>query len=71
MASVPCNYEINVALKTPSYPNGKHYCKIELPDSFEEEAEKKLNLIRQRLGKEFHVSMIHWNCLGTRKEEWK
>ena len=29
MASIHDNYEINVA------KNGKHYCRIELPDAFE------------------------------------
>lgn len=65
MASVSNNYEINVA------KNGTHWCKIQLPDTFEVEAEKKLKQIREIFGEEYHISMTYWNCYGNIKDGWE
>ena len=72
MASIPCNYEINVAKKrNPEDKYGIHYCKIELGSCLEETAEKKLEFIRNIFGEEFNVSMTYWDCRGKHKEEWE
>ena len=66
MASIPDNYEINIS------KNGKHWCNVELPDSFVEQAEEKLNFLRELFGDEYHISMIRWECRGEyKKGEWK
>ena len=66
MASIPDNYEINIS------KNGKHWCKVELPDSFAEQAEEKLNFLRELFGDEYHISMIRWECKGEyKKGEWR
>lgn len=66
MASIPDNYEINIS------KNGKHWCRVELPDSFTEQAEEKLNFLRELFGDEYHISMIRWECKGEyKKGEWR
>ena len=72
MASISDNYEINVALKeNVDDKYGRHWCRIELPDSFESTAENKLEFIREIFGDRFHVSMRKWECRGRAKEEWE
>ena len=69
--SIPDNYEINVAIKqNPTDKYGKHWCKIQLPDSFEEQAEEKLAILREMFGDQFNVTMTKWECRGKHKEEW-
>ncbi len=65
MASIPDNYEINVA------KDGKHFCRIQLSESFDEKAEEKLNIIRQIFGDDYQISMTLWTCRGTHKEGWE
>ncbi len=64
MSSVPDNYEINVA------KDGKHYCRIQLSEQFEEKAKEKLDFLREIFGNEFELKMIHWICRGERSEKW-
>lgn len=64
MAGIADNYEINIA------KDGFHFCKIELPETFEEKAVEKLNVIRNLFGPEYHITMTHWVCRGEHKEEW-
>ena len=63
--SIPDNYEINVAI------GNKHYCKIQLPDSFEEDAKEKLDTLRAMFGDHYSLSMTKWECRGKTKDEWK
>lgn len=58
MASVPSNYEINVA------KNGKHYCRIQLRESYEKEAIRKLKTLREIFGNEYELWMTYWKCEG-------
>lgn len=74
MASVPNNYEINVAKKRKHGDQyGVHFCKIQLSSDIwrDEEAEEKLKFFRELFGEEYHVSMVYWKCVGERKEEWE
>ena len=72
MASVPMNYEINVAKKENKDDQyGRHFCKIQIPEVLEENAEEKLEFIRKVFGDDFHVSMTRWDCLGKVKENWR
>ena len=70
--SIPSNYEINVAKKrNPEDEYGIHFCKIELPCTFEVEAEEKLEFFRKLFGEGYHVSMTYWECKGKVKDTWK
>lgn len=74
MASIPSNYEINVAKKrNPEDKYGIHKCKIELSsDVFtDERAEKELHFFRELFGDEYNVSLTHWKCYGETKEGWQ
>ena len=74
MASVSNNYEINIAKKRkPEDKYGVHFCKIQLPSSvyIDEDAEWHLDFFRKLFGDEYHVSMIYWDCKGTRKDGWE
>ncbi|MCR5453165.1 MAG: hypothetical protein K6F00_11115 [Lachnospiraceae bacterium] len=69
MASIPSNYEINVAKKRNKDDEyGIHYCRIELSDTFRENAEEKLKFIREKFGDEFNVTMTYWECCGHKIE---
>ena len=71
MASIPDNYEINVAKKEKPDDNyGRHFCKIQLSESFDESAEEKLNFFRNLLGDEYNVTMTHWQCRGYSRKNW-
>ena len=63
MASIPCNFEINVAKKATDKVS-YHFCRIEIPEVIESEARKKLELIRRIFGDDYNVSMTFWNCYG-------
>ena len=63
--SITDNYEINVA------KNGVHFCKIQLSDGFEQEAEAKLEFFRKLFGDEYHISMTRWTCRGESKDSWR
>ena len=63
--SIVDNYEINVAI------GNKHYCKIQLPDYFEEDAEAKLETLRSMFGDHYSLSMIKWECRGETKAGWE
>ena len=72
MASVPNNYEINVAKKRNSEDQyGIHFCKIQLSTNFEERAEEKLKFFRELFGNDYIVTMTHWKCYGETKEGWE
>ena len=72
MASIPNNYEINIAKKeTPYDKYGRHWCRVELPDTFQYEAEEKLKYLRKLFGEEFNVSMTYWSCSGSQEDDWK
>ena len=73
MASIPDNYEINVAKKRkPDDEYGVHFCKIQLSNEWNDEmAEKKLRFFRELFGEEYHVSMTRWECRGKVKEGWE
>lgn len=58
-------YEINVAKKrTPNDKYGIHYCRIELPETSPDEANKKFAEIAEVFGKDFNVTMTYWECRG-------
>ena len=60
------NYEINVAKKRASNDeNGVHYCRIELPETSPNEAGKKFSEIAEIFGKNFNVTMTHWESRGN------
>lgn len=71
MASIPDNYEINVAKKVKDYHHAIHFCRIELPSYSEEDAVSKLNTLRQLFGNEYILTMTHWICRGEHRNEWK
>ena len=72
MSSIPDNFEVNIAKKRrPGDEYGVHFCKIQLPESFEKDAEEKLNFLRELFGEEYVVTMIHWKCRGEVKKEWE
>ena len=73
MASIPDNYEINVAKKRkPDDKYGVHFCKIQLSNEWNDEmAEKKLQFFRELFGDLYNVSMIRWECRGKVKEGWE
>lgn len=50
---------LNVAL------NGKHYCKVELPEDREVEAVAKAKTIAATFGDRFEYSLTCWNDIGT------
>lgn len=60
MASVSNNYEINVA------KGREHYCRIQLSESYEEEAKEKLKELREIFGDEYRLTMTYWLCKGIR-----
>lgn len=69
--SIPDNYEINIAKKrNPEDQYGVHWCKVQLSDSFEEQAEEKLKFLRELFGEEYNISMTKWECRGKHKDEW-
>ncbi len=70
MASIPCNYEINVAKKRNKDDKyGIHYCRIELPDTFRANAVEKLKVIKETFGDEYNVTMTYWECRGYEVEQ--
>ncbi len=72
MASVPDNYEINVAKKkNPKDQYGSHFCRIQIDNARNDEmAEEQLQFFRELFGKGYNVNMTHWVCRGENKEEW-
>lgn len=66
-------YEINVAkIRKPSDAYGtygKHYCRIELPDTSEAAALAKLNELREMFGNGYELTLTHWVCRGERYPE--
>ena len=72
MASIENNYEINVAKKRfPDDQYGIHFCRIQLPEHFEKDAEEKLKFMRELFGDEFNISMTYWRCFGEHKDGWE
>lgn len=74
MASIPNNYEINVAKKRNSEDRvGFHFCRIQLrTDCYtDEQAEEQLKFFRELFGDMYRVSMTHWKCHGEIKEGWE
>ena len=72
MASIPSNYEINVAKKrNPKDKYGLHFCKIQLSTNLEEKAEEKLKFFRELFGNDYNVTMTYWECHGKTKEGWE
>lgn len=73
MASIPDNYEINVAKKrNPDDEYGTHFCRIQLSNEWNDEmAEKTLRFFRELFDEEYHVSMTRWECRGKVKEGWE
>ena len=74
MASIPSNYEINVAKKlNPDDKYGIDLCKIQLPGDIwnDKLAEEQLKFFRELFGEEYHLSMTHWECIGKHQEEWE
>lgn len=51
-------FEINVSL------NGKHFCRIAIPETIEADAFRKARDIRATFGPAFNVTMIKWNDVG-------
>lgn len=71
MASIVDNYEINVAKKrNPNDEYGDHFCRIQLSEAIEAEAEKKLKFFRELFGDEYNVTMVHWVYRGEHKPSW-
>ena len=68
MASIANNYEINVAKK--GIKCDVHWCRIEIPYDNKEQAEEKLEFLRNIFGEEFHISMTHWECRGHHEKGW-
>ena len=62
--TIPCNYYINVARKTQTYPNGEHYCTIELSNQVftEGRARYVFDEIKQMFGDEFVLSLNFTEC---------
>ena len=58
MSAIPSNYEINVS------KDGRHFCKIELPEALPEIAIKKAEIIREIFGDDYKIDMTYWECLG-------
>lgn len=72
MASIPSNFEINVAKKrNPEDKYGTFFCNIEIKVPFESLAEEKLVFFRELFGEEYHVSMTYWECKGHVKKDWE
>ncbi len=71
MSSVPNNYEIRIAKRTERYPNGEHWGTLNIPETYKEKAEEKLNFLRELFGDEYYISMIHWECYGYCYNNWK
>ena len=73
MASIPDNYEINVAKKLRLEDQfGKHFCKIQTDNAWNDEmAEKYLQFFRELFGEEDDVTMTHWICRGEHKDGWE
>ena len=65
MASIPTNYEINVAKKrNPDDQYGLHYCRIELSETRRDDAVTKFKEIRKMFGKDYNVTLMLWECHG-------
>ena len=62
--SIQNNYEINVSV------GNRHWCKIQLPDCLEGEAEMKFETLKSLFGDHFHLEMTYWECEGRTKREW-
>lgn len=73
MASIPDNYEINVAKKLRLEDHyGVHFCKIQIDNAWNDEiAEKYLQFFRELFGEEYDVTMTHWICRGEHKDGWE
>lgn len=73
MASIPDNYEINVAKKLKLEDQyGTHFCKIQIDNAWNDEiAEKYLRFFRELFGEEYDVTMTHWICRGEHKDGWE
>lgn len=55
--------------------NGRHFCRIELPETIEEEAKAKARLLREMFTEHMEgdvtkveVTMTRWNDVGTETE---
>ena len=63
---IPSNYYINVSKPTMKYPNGIHFCKIELGDVSEAEAKKAFEEIKAVFGDiHYKLNLYHVTCYGT------
>ena len=72
MASISNNYEINIAKKrNPDDQYGIHWGRVEIPDSFPDQAEEKLKFLRELFGEGWHISMTYWKCSGSREDSWE
>jgi len=72
MASIPDNYEINVAKKNnPENQYGTHFCRIQIDNAWNDEmAEEQLRFFRNLFGEGYNVTMTHWICRGKNKGGW-
>ena len=66
---IPDNYEINVAKMSKDYTGRecyRHYCRIEIPDSFEKDAIEKFNELNQmfQANGDYHLSLTKVTCRG-------
>lgn len=64
MASIPSNYEINVAKKAHGCAYGRHYCRIELGQMLPDEAKAKFRELSELFGEEYNLSLTYWKCYG-------
>lgn len=72
MASIPSNFEINIAQADPKHrqfgtnkPLYRHHAKLELGQMLEANALLKLADTRTRYpAPDFNVTMTHWVCRG-------
>lgn len=73
MASIPSNYELNVARAegrnwNNSGPKYVHFCRIELGTGMPEQMEAKAAAIAARFpSPEFQCTLTYWECIGQRK----
>lgn len=66
---IPDNYEINVARMEKDYTGDeryRHYCRIQLDDSFEKDAIEKFNELNQmfQVNGDYHLSLTKVTCRG-------
>lgn len=64
---IPNGYEINVSQKSTDYTGRecyKHYCRIELNDSFDEFVEQKFKELRDLFPDDFKLTLTKVTCYG-------